>query len=78
MRIKFKNGSEKKRFGYPATIKMVRIKYLNNIVEQDHCFVKRRSGPTIDCKWMASTASTQVGIEVVSLVRHLKLKAKSV
>jgi hypothetical protein len=31
-----------KRFGCPIPIEMVRRKYLNNIIEQDHRFIKRR------------------------------------
>lgn len=31
-----------KRFGCPIPIEMVRVKYLNNLVEQDHRFIKRR------------------------------------
>ena len=32
-----------KRFGCQIPIEMVRIKYLNNMVEQDHRFIKRRA-----------------------------------
>ncbi len=31
-----------KRYGCPATVQVIRSKYLNNIVEQDHRFIKRR------------------------------------
>lgn len=34
-------------FGYPVAIEMVRRKYLNNIVEQDHRFIKRRIRPML-------------------------------
>ena len=33
-----------KRFGCPVPIEMVRIKYLNNMVEQDHRCIKKRKG----------------------------------
>ncbi len=34
-----------KRFGCPIPIEIVRIKYLSNLVEQDHRFIKRRVKP---------------------------------
>jgi transposase-like protein len=48
---------------------MVRIKYLNNLVEQDHRFIKRRVRPMLGFKSFASAASTIVGIEVVNMIR---------
>ncbi len=42
-----------KGFGCPIPIEMVRRKYLNNIVEQDHCFIKRRIRPMLGFKAFA-------------------------
>jgi putative transposase len=39
-----------KNFGCPIPIEMVRRKYLNNIIEQDHRFIKRRISPC----WVSS------------------------
>ncbi|WP_298856207.1 IS6 family transposase, partial [uncultured Ruegeria sp.] len=36
-----------KGFGCPIPIEMVRRKYLNNIIEQDHRFIKRRIRPML-------------------------------
>ena len=36
-----------KRFGCLVPIEMVRSKYLNNLVEQDHRFIKRRARPML-------------------------------
>lgn len=58
-----------KRFGCPAPIEMVRIKYLNNMVEQDHRFIKRRVRPMLDFKSFKSAASTIAGIELVNMIR---------
>ncbi|MBM3605614.1 MAG: IS6 family transposase, partial [Alphaproteobacteria bacterium] len=46
-----------KRFGCPIPIQMVRIKYLNNLVEQDHRFIKRRVRPMLGFKSFTSAAS---------------------
>ncbi len=58
-----------KRFGCPVPIELVRIKYLNNLVEQDHCFIKRRVRPMLGFKSFASAASTIAGIEIVNMIR---------
>ena len=52
-----------KRFGCPVPIELMRIKYLNNLVEQDHRFIKRRVRPMLGFKSFASAASTIAGIE---------------
>jgi len=51
-----------KRFGCPVSIEMVRIKYLNNLVEQDHRFIKRRVSPMLGFKSFTSAASTIAGM----------------
>lgn len=58
-----------KRFGCPVPIEMLRIKYLNNIVEQDHRFIKRRVRPMSGFKSFAAAASTIAGIEPVNMIR---------
>ena len=58
-----------KRFGCPVPIQMVRIKYLNNLVEQDHRFIKRRVRPMLGFKSFKSAAATITGIELVNMIR---------
>jgi len=58
-----------KRFGCPTKISTVRSKYLNNIIEQDHRFIKRRTRPMMDFKSFESGASTLQGIEVAQMIR---------
>ncbi len=58
-----------KGFGCPIPIEMVRRKYLNNIIEQDHRFIKRRIRPMQGFKSFDSTASTLAGIELVNIIR---------
>ena len=58
-----------KSFGSPIPIEMVRRKYLNNIVEQDHRFIKRRTRPLLGLKAFASASGTLDGIEVANMIR---------
>lgn len=58
-----------KRFGCPIAIEMVRIKYLNNIVEQDHRTIKKRIRPMLGFKSFASASATLEGIEVANMIR---------
>ena len=60
-------------FGCPIPIEIVRRKYLNNIVEQDHRFIKRRTLPMLGFKAVASEAATLDGIEVANMIREGQL-----
>ncbi len=62
-----------KGFGCPAPIEMVRRKYLNNIVEQDHRFIKRRTRPMLGFKAFDSAAAALDGIEVAHMIRKGQL-----
>jgi putative transposase len=58
-----------KRFGCPAKITTVRSKYLNNMIEQDHRFIKRRTRPMLGFKSFHSASATLEGIEVAQMIR---------
>ncbi len=58
-----------KRFGCPTKITTVRSKYLNNRIEQDHRFIKRRTRPMLGFKSFTSAAATLEGIEVAHMIR---------
>ncbi len=58
-----------KSFGCPIPIEMIRRKYLNNIIEQDHRFIKRRIKPMLGFKSFDSAASVLAGIELVDMIR---------
>ena len=51
------------------TIKIRRVKYLNNIVEQDHRNIKRRITITTGFKEFESAQRTLAGIEIVNIIR---------
>lgn len=70
--IKAKNKMLK-GFGCPIPIEMVKRNYLNNMVEQDHRFIKRRTRPMLGFKAFASGAATLDGTEVAHMIRKGQL-----
>jgi transposase-like protein len=59
---------------HEADIEIRRIKYLNNIVEQDHRAVKRVTRPMLGFKSFRSTAATLSGIELMHMIRKGQLR----
>ncbi len=57
-----------------ADIEIRRIKYLNNIVEQDHRAVKRVTRPTLGFKSFRSAAATLSGIELMHMIRKGQMR----
>ena len=49
------------------------IKYLNNIVEQDHRFIKKRTKPMLGFKSFNSAKITIAGIENIRMIQKVKL-----
>lgn len=62
-----------KRFGCPTPIEMVRIKFLNNMIEQDHRAIKKRIRPMLGFKSYVSASATLEGIEVANMIRKGQL-----
>ena len=54
-------------------IKTRRVKYLNNIVEQDHRTIKRRIAITTGFKEFESAQRTLAGIEIINIIRKDQL-----
>ena len=50
-------------------VKIRRVKYLNNIVEQDHRSIKRRIKITTGFKEFESVQRTLAGIEIIHMIR---------
>ena len=48
-----------------AYIEIRQCKYLNNIVEQDHRFIKKKVWPTLGFKSFRTAAATIAGIELM-------------
>ena len=55
--------------GTGKIIAIRQIKYLNNILEQDHRFIKRITKPMMGFKAFHSAAATIAGIEVAHMIR---------
>ena len=56
-------------------IEVRRIKYLNNIIEQDHRFIKRLTRPMLGFKCFISAGITLAGIEIVRMIKKGQLKS---
>ena len=55
-------------------IEILRVKYLKNIVEQDHRFIKKITRPTFGFKAFNSAAATLAGIEVAHMIRKKQIQ----
>ena len=60
---------------HEADIEIRQIKYLNNIVEQDHRAVKRVVRPMLGFKSFRSAAATIAGIELMHMIRKGQMRA---
>ena len=54
---------------HPDKIEIRQVKYLNNIVEQDHRFIKKRTRPMLGFKNFHSAQTTIAGIESVRMIQ---------
>jgi putative transposase len=57
-------------------IELYQVKHLNNIVEQDHRFVKRINKPMLRFKYFTVASAVLAGIELMHMVRKSQLSAK--
>jgi len=58
-------------------IKIRQCKYLNNIVEQDHRFIKKKIRPMLGFKSFRSARITLGGIETVHMIRKGQMKQRA-
>lgn len=61
--------------GKAQTVRIVQVKYLNNILEQDHRFIKKITDPMKGFKSVTSAAATLAGIETAHMIRKGQLPA---
>ncbi|MFM0222082.1 DDE-type integrase/transposase/recombinase [Paraburkholderia dipogonis] len=59
-------------------IKVRQVKYLNNIVEQDHRAIKRRTRPMMGFKGFRCARIILSGIETMHMIRKGQMKADGV
>ncbi len=69
------NAAAIKRYNqeYGTAIAIRQVKYLNNIVEQDHRGVKRVTRPMLGFKLFAAAQDTLVGIELMHMIKKRQL-----
>ena len=58
---------------YGTAITIRRVKYLNNMVEQDHRAVKRVTRPMLGFKSFEAAQSTLTGIELMHMIKKRQL-----
>ena len=58
-----------KKLSKAKKIKIRQVKYLNNIVEQDHRFIKKRTKPMLGFKSFHSARVTIAGIENIRMIQ---------
>lgn len=61
--------------GNGRTVEIRQVKYLNNILEQDHRFIKRITGQMMGFKAFHSAAATIAGIEAAHMIRKGQIAA---
>ena len=59
--------------GIISFVEIIQIKYLNNIIEQDHRFIKKITKPMMGFKSFYSAKATIAGIEVAHMIRKGQL-----
>ena len=57
-------------------IDILQVKYMNNIIEQDHRFIKKVTRPMKGFKAFHSASATLEGIEVAHMIRKNQLASK--
>ena len=60
---------------HDTEVEIRQVKYLNNIVEQDHRAIKRQVRPMMGFKSFWSAAVTLAGVEIMHMIRKGQLKA---
>ena len=58
----------------PRDCKLRRVKYLNNIIEQDHRYVKKRAGACLGYRSFDTAERTIQGVEAVNMMRKGQVK----
>ena len=63
--------------GLLCWIEILQVKYLNNIIEQDHRFIKKITRPMLGFKAFHSASATIAGIETAHMIRKGQLFEES-
>ena len=63
--------------GFATMIDICQVKYLNNIIEQDHRFIKKITKPMMGFKAFHSAQATIAGIETAHMIRKGQLSEEN-
>ena len=64
--------------GIISFVEIVQVKYLNNIVEQDHRFIKKITKPMMGFNAFYSAKATIAGIETAHMIRKGQLSDENI
>ena len=64
--------------GFATIIDICQVKYLNNIIEQDHRFIKKITKPMMGFKAFHSAQATIAGIETAHMIRKGQLSEENI
>jgi transposase-like protein len=64
--------------GFATMIDLCQVKYLNNIVEQDHRFIKKITKPMMEFKAFHSAQAMIAGIETAPMIRKGQLSEEKI
>ena len=64
--------------GFSTLIDICQVKYLNNIIEQDHRFIKKITKPMMGFKAFHSAQATIAGIEASHMIRKGQLSEENI
>ena len=64
--------------GIISFVEILQIKYLNNLVEQDHRFIKKITKPMMGFKAFYSAKATIAGIETAHMIRKGQLSNENI
>ncbi|WP_230991179.1 IS6 family transposase [Bathymodiolus platifrons methanotrophic gill symbiont] len=64
--------------GFATMIDILQVKYLNNIIEQDHRFIKKITKPMMGFKAFHSAQATIDGIETAHIIRKGQLSEENI
>jgi putative transposase len=64
--------------GIISFVEILQVKYLNNLVEQDHRFIKKITKPMMGFKAFYSAKAIIVGIETAHMIRKGQLTEENI
>lgn len=67
-------GTSQKEKVLPKDCRLMRVKYLNNIIEQDHRFIKKKVRASQCFKRFHTSERTLEGVEAMNMIRKGQVK----